>query len=183
MSHRRPAVAPKPRVIRVRRRPGAAPHLGLLTVAGTTLPCALGRTGTTRFKREGDGATPVGRFPRLRARRRAARPRPPGGRAPLAPMRAAEGWGGDVRDGRYNRPVRLPFRGSHEVMRRDDHLYDVVIVLDANIRRRVIGRGSAIFFHLARDGFEPTAGCVALRPEDMRRLLPRLGAHPVMVIG
>ncbi len=183
LSLRRPAAASKPRLLRVRRRPGAAPHLGLLTVAGITLPCALGRSGLTRFKREGDGATPVGRFALLYGHRRADRALPPGGPVPLSPIRADDGWCDDVADGRYNRPVRLPFRGSHEVMRRDDHLYDVVIVLDANVRRRVIGRGSAIFFHLARDGFEPTAGCVALRPEDMRRLLPRLGPHPVMVIG
>lgn len=175
--------APKPRILRVRHRPGAAPHLGLLTVGGLTLPCALGRGGLTRFKREGDGATPVGRFELLHGYRRDDRGLPPGGPLALAPIRVDDGWCDDAGDGRYNRPVRLPFAGSHEVMRRDDRLYDVVIVLDANVRRRVIGRGSAIFFHLARDGFEPTAGCVALAPADMRRVLARLGSRPVMVIG
>lgn len=171
-----------PRLIRVRRRPGAAPHRGLLTVGGLTLPCALGRTGLTRFKREGDGATPVGRFELLSGHWRADRSLPPGGPLRLTPIRTDDGWCDDASDGRYNRPVRIPFAPSHETMRRDDGLYDVVIVLDANIRRRVIGRGSAIFFHLARDGFAPTAGCVALRPADMRRVLARLGPRPMMVI-
>lgn len=174
--------APKPRLLRVRSRPGGG-HLGLLTVGGLTLPCALGRSGLTRFKREGDGATPVGRFELLGGFRRADRALPPGGPLPLTPIRSDHGWCDDVGDGRYNRLVRLPFAPSHETLRRDDPLYDLVIVLDANIRRRVIGRGSAIFFHLAREGFEPTAGCVALSPADMRRLLPRLGARPVMIIG
>ena len=178
-----PGPARPPRLLRVRRRPGAAPHLGLLSVAGVTLPCALGRAGLTRFKREGDGATPVGRFDLLAGRWRADRALPPGGPLPLEPIRRDDGWCDDPSDGRYNRPVRLPFHGSHEAMRRDDGLYDVVVVLDANLRRRVIGRGSAIFFHIARDGFEPTAGCVALRPADMRRVLARLGPRPVMVIG
>ncbi len=180
---RRPGPAEKPRLLRVSSRPGAAAHLGLLRVAGLTLPCALGRAGLTRFKQEGDGATPAGRYELLGGYRRADRALPPGGPLALAPIRVDDGWCDDVGDGRYNRPVRLPLRASHETMRRDDHLYDVVIVLDANIRRRSIGRGSAIFLHLARDGFEPTAGCVALRPADMRRLLPRLGARPIMIVG
>ena len=172
-----------PRILRVRHRPGAAPHLGLLSVGHLTVPCALGRSGLTRFKREGDGATPVGRFDLLATLWRADRALPPGGPLGSTPIRRDDGWCDDPADGRYNRPVRLPFRGSHEAMWRDDRLYDVVIVLDANVRRRVIGRGSAIFFHLARAGFEPTAGCVALTPADMRRVLTRLGPHPVMVIG
>ncbi len=60
-------------------------------------------------------------------------------------------------------------------MWRKDRLYDVVGVMDYNIRPRLRGRGSAIFFHIATDDLSPTAGCVALRPRDMARLLPRLG--------
>ena len=43
-----------------------------------------------------------------------------------------------------------------------DDLYDACIVLDWNIRPRRRGRGSAIFFHLARPDFTPTQGCVAV---------------------
>ena len=46
---------------------------------------------------------------------------------------------------------------------RDDHLYDFVIEIDHNTRPRVAGRGSAVFIHVARAGFAPTAGCIALR--------------------
>jgi L,D-peptidoglycan transpeptidase YkuD (ErfK/YbiS/YcfS/YnhG family) len=55
-----------------------------------------------------------------------------------------------------------------------DHLYDVIIELDHNTRPRVARRGSAVFIHHARDGFGPTAGCVALRPHDLKALLGRL---------
>ncbi|MER2604980.1 MAG: L,D-transpeptidase family protein [Siculibacillus sp.] len=169
-------------VLRVRRRPGSV-HIGVLEGAGLSLPCALGRSGLTRFKREGDGATPVGRFELLHGFRRADRALPPVAPIPLRPIRVDDGWCDDVGDGRYNRLVRLPLAASHETLRRDDALYDVVIVLDWNVRRRVIGRGSAIFFHLARPDFAPTAGCVALRPADMRRLLARLSGRCVMEIG
>ncbi len=91
-------------------------------------------------------------------------------------------WCDDAGDGRYNRPLRLPLAASHEVMRREDRLYDVVVVLDWNVRSRLIGRGSAIFFHQATPDLGPTAGCVALRPADMRRLLARLGRDPIMIV-
>lgn len=169
-------------ILRIRPLPGR-PQRGLLTGAGLSLPCALGRTGLTRFKREGDGATPVGRMALLHGHRRDDRGRPVPAPFAMTPIRPDDGWCDDADDGRYNRPVRRPFAASHEIMRRDDGLYDLVIVLDWNIRHRVIGRGSAIFLHCARPGFEPTAGCVALRPADLRRLLPRLTRNTVLVTG
>ena len=68
-------------------------------------------------------------------------------------------------------------------MWREDHLYDLTFVLDQNFSRRAKGRGSAIFFHLARPGLTPTAGCVAISAADMRKLAPRLGRGAVMAIG
>jgi L,D-peptidoglycan transpeptidase YkuD (ErfK/YbiS/YcfS/YnhG family) len=68
-------------------------------------------------------------------------------------------------------------------MWREDHLYDLTFVLDQNFSFLSKGRGSAIFFHLARVGLTPTAGCVAISPADMRKLAPRLARHTVMMIG
>ena len=65
-------------------------------------------------------------------------------------------------------------------MLRDDRLYDACIVLDWNISPRRRGRGSAIFFHLARQGYTPTQGCVAVSAAVMRRLLPRLSRQSVL---
>jgi L,D-peptidoglycan transpeptidase YkuD (ErfK/YbiS/YcfS/YnhG family) len=79
--------------------------------------------------------------------------------------------------------VRLPFALACDSMWRDDNLYDLTFVLDYNFSRRWKGAGSAIFFHIARPGLTPTAGCVAIRAADMRRLAPRLSARAVMMIG
>ncbi len=54
---------------------------------------------------------------------------------------------------------------------REDHLYDLIIVLGYNDRPRVRGRGSAIFVHLAREGYTPTAGCIGLSRHDLMMLL------------
>jgi L,D-peptidoglycan transpeptidase YkuD (ErfK/YbiS/YcfS/YnhG family) len=101
----------------------------------------------------------------------------------LRAMRREAGWCEDPASPRYNRPVRLPARDCTDRMWREDGLYDLTFVLDQNFSRRAKGRGSAIFFHLARPGLTPTAGCVAIRPADMRKLAPRLGAGAQMWIG
>jgi len=157
------------------RRSSLDHRRGWLKAGNLTLPCALGRSGVSHAKREGDGASPAGRFRLLQAFYRADRgPRPRTG-LKLTPIRRTDGWSDDVRDRRYNRLVPLPCPTSHERMWRDDHLYDVVIDIGWNrgpIRR---GRGSAIFLHLARPGFLPTEGCVAVEPRMARRLLERIG--------
>lgn len=161
-------------LICVRRSP-LDPRRGLLTAGALRLPCALGAAGVTHRKREGDGASPAGRFRLLGAFYRPDRLPRPRTRLPLRPLRPGDGWCDDPSDRRYNRPVRLPGSARHERMWRDDHLYDVVLDIAWNRGPIVRGRGSAIFLHLARPGFAPTEGCVAVEPQKIARLLPRIG--------
>ena len=156
----------------VRRRPGRATQ-GLLTFAGRTVPCALGRGGTSIVKREGDGATPVGTFP-LVAAFAPAKGRTRASPLPFRLVSATDGWCDAPDDRNYNRPVRAPYPASHERLVRTDHLYDMVVIPDHNLSRRVRGRGSAVFMHLARPGHTATEGCVALARRDMKWLWPRL---------
>ncbi len=170
-----------PSLISVRRRPGDG-RRGILTLDGRSTPCALGRGGVTRFKREGDGATPAGRFRLLCVSYRADRCRRPRTALPVSRIAPADGWCDDPGDRNYNRPVRLPYPAGHEILWRDDALYDIVVVLDHNIWPRQRGAGSAIFFHIAEPGFPPTEGCVAVARQAMRRILAAVGAVAVMEI-
>lgn len=170
--------------IRVRAMVGDR-RRGQLLVGPAVIPCALGAGGIVSDKREGDGGSPRGRF---RLRGGAYRPDHLGLRPPTAlPLRATrpdDGWCDESRDRRYNRPIRLPAPGvSAESMWRDDGLYDVVIDLDYNRAPIRKGRGSAIFLHIARDGYRPTEGCVALARADLLRLLKRLGPRTHLRIG
>jgi L,D-peptidoglycan transpeptidase YkuD (ErfK/YbiS/YcfS/YnhG family) len=168
--------------IRVLPRPDD-PTRGVLIFGALRLACRLGRGGVTATKREGDGATPRGHAMRLlQAFYRADRIGRPATRLPCRPIRVDDGWCDDASDGRYNRPVRLPCAASHEVMRRDDRQYDIVVILDWNISRRGLGRGSAIFLHQTPTPSRPTAGCVALEPGDLRRLLARLPRHAEILV-
>ena len=125
---------------------------GWLTAGPLRIPCALGPAGIVRIKREGDKGTPAGRFRLLWGYYRPDRVRLRVAGAPLTPLRRDQGWCEDPSSPRYNRPVRLPARDCTDRMWREDHLYDLTFVLDQNFSRRAKGRGSAIFFHLARPG-------------------------------
>jgi L,D-peptidoglycan transpeptidase YkuD (ErfK/YbiS/YcfS/YnhG family) len=134
------------------------------------------------MKREGDGATPAGR---LRLVRLIVRPDRlhPRSTLPIRALRRNDGWCEDSRHGSYNRPIRLPSPAGHETMWREDRLYDIVGVLDWNISPRASRRGSAIFLHLAREGYGPTAGCIALNRRDLCLLLTAAGRHPRFLVA
>lgn len=148
---------------------------GWLTYGNLRFPCALGRSGRRVRKREGDGATPIGVWPIQRAFYRAGRMARPRAAIAMRPLRPHDGWCETPGDRNYNRLIRHPYPASAETMWREDALYDLVVVLGHNDRPRVHGAGSAIFMHLAREGFRPTAGCVALRSGDLRKLLAAIG--------
>jgi L,D-peptidoglycan transpeptidase YkuD (ErfK/YbiS/YcfS/YnhG family) len=152
-----------------------------MNIGGTVFVCALGRGGISAGKREGDGATPLARM-RLLSGYFRRRHFSPVSRLPMRPIAKDLGWCEVPADRNYNRPVPIPYGASHEHMLRPDGLYDACLVLDWNISPRRRGRGSAIFFHLARPGMTPTAGCVAVSRAVMARLLPRVSGRTVVVV-
>ena len=160
-----------------------ASRQGFLECGPLHLRCALGRSGITAVKLEGDGATPAGRWRLVEVRWRCDRGPRPRTVLPVRAIRPDDGWCDAPDDRNYNRPVSHPYSASAERLWRADHLYDIVVVFAYNSRPRARGRGSAIFMHLARAGFPPTEGCIALGVADMRRLLARLGASARFVIG
>ena len=164
------------------RLPGERGPRGHVKAGPLTLSCALGRAGVTHAKREGDKATPAGATRILHGYYRADAMSRPFCQIPLRPTPRDLGWCDAPGSPLYNRPTRLPLAEPHEVMWRHDGLYDVVFVLDYNIEPRRAGRGSAIFLHCAKPGLSPTLGCVALRPADMRRLLPLLARTTVVMV-
>jgi L,D-peptidoglycan transpeptidase YkuD (ErfK/YbiS/YcfS/YnhG family) len=146
------------------------------------LPVALGRGGIKADKREGDGGTPRGRFHPLRLWWRADRLPRPRTLLPVRRIGSDEAWCEDPNDRRYNRSFRRSANEPGDRLRRKDDLYDMIIEIDHNTRPRIAGRGSAVFIHVARPGFGPTAGCVALRSGDLQRLLGRLNAKTRILI-
>ena len=148
--------------------------VGRLTFGLVTVACALGRSGKTFRKREGDGATPIGSFALRKVFYRPDRLRAFATGISTARLAPHDGWCDAPHHRLYNRFVRHPISASAEHLWRDDHLYDLIVVIGHNDRPRMKGAGSAIFLHVAREGYEPTEGCVAVRVGDLRKLLTRI---------
>ena len=148
---------------------------GRFELEGRQVRCALGRSGViaAEDKREGDGASPLGAWPIRRVLYRPDRGPKPITALPLELLAQDDGWCDAPGDPAYNRPVKLPFAASAEAMWREDGVYDVVVVLGHNDDPPVPGMGSAIFLHLAREGYAPTEGCVALSRPDLDLLLSK----------
>ncbi|WP_295312575.1 L,D-transpeptidase family protein [Roseobacter sp.] len=147
---------------------------------GQYYPCTIGKTGTTSRKKEGDGATPRGEHRivgMLYRPDRIARP------APWAlPVGPRDLWSDDMGHEDYNMMVRAPYPHSHEVLRRADPLYDLIILTDWNWPYAVKGRGSAIFIHQQRRPGYPTEGCVAFRREHLRRIAPLITLQTRLIV-
>lgn len=154
----------------------------ILTLGNISVQAALGRSGKTAFKREGDGGTPIADMKVLYGFMRGDRVQSLSTSLPIKRIHKNMLWCDDPNHPAYNRLVKAPFRPSHEEMKRQDSLYDICLVLDWNITRRSRHRGSAIFFHLIRPGYQPTAGCVAVSLRDMKRLIRFIKPGTVMKV-
>jgi len=159
--------------ITVTRAPGNRTR-GILRINGRAFPVALGRAGIKANKREGDGATPRGRFRPQRLWWRADRMPRLRTHLPARTISRIDAWCEDPADPRYNMPISLKDAAPGDRLWREDDLYNLIIELDHNMRPRIAGRGSAVFLHLSRKQLLPTAGCVAMPIEELRRLVPLL---------
>jgi L,D-peptidoglycan transpeptidase YkuD (ErfK/YbiS/YcfS/YnhG family) len=167
----------------VRRAPGR-PCEARVQLAHSVRCAAIGRGRLRALKREGDGGTPLGRFPIRRVLYRADRTSRPRTHLPVSAIRDRDGWSDDPRDRNYNRLIKLPSKRSAEGLKRDDNLYDLIIVLGHNDRQRIKGNASAIFMHLARPGYTPTEGCIALSRRDLYAVLAEIQrGTEILVMG
>ncbi len=160
-------------------------HLREIHFDGQTHPCRIGRDGAIaeQHGQEGDFKTPLGTYILRYGFYRADRlPKPPCA-LPFWPIRNNDGWCDDPSDVAYNQTVRLPYPASAESLIRDDPAYDIIIVLGHNDSPPQAGKGSAIFLHVTRIDDKQTAGCVAVSPEVMAQLLPKLSPGDAIKIN
>lgn len=157
---------------------------GTLLAGERSLRCALGRGGVAAAidKREGDLRTPLGRWPLRRVYFRPDKLGAPQTRLPATALTDTMGWCDAPEDPAYNRLVALPYPASAERLWREDDVYDLIVELGYNDDPVVPGRGSAIFWHLARPDFSGTEGCVAIAREDMLWALAQLGPEDALEI-
>jgi L,D-peptidoglycan transpeptidase YkuD (ErfK/YbiS/YcfS/YnhG family) len=156
---------------------------GRMHFTGETYDCALGRSGMHATKREGDGITPTGIYALRSVLYRPDRVNPPETTLAVSSLGQNDGWCDDPNSPAYNQPILLPSDASAEHLWREDHLYDVIVVLGHNDDPVIPGAGSAIFMHVASDGYGPTEGCIALAIGDLQTVLAGCNSGTTITIG
>ncbi len=147
---------------------------------GRVLPCAIGQGDVTNDKKEGDGATPSGTHIITGMYYRPDRMAAPNNWA--VPIGPRDLWSDASSEAQYNLHVRAPYPHSHEIMRRSDPLYDMVLITDWNWPIATPGKGSAIFLHVWRRPRYPTAGCVAFSKQNLHWIVNRIAPGTRLIV-
>ena len=132
--------------------------------------CCIGKKGLKTKKVEGDLATPKGTYLLKKLYYRSDKFKKIETLIPKIRIKKNMGWCNDPKNRFYNSLIKIRKKVKHEKMYRKDRKYDLVIVIDYNLKKPVPFKGSAIFIHLTQN-YKPTAGCIALSKNDMLVLL------------
>ena len=128
--------------------------------------------GLTKKKQEGDLKTPRGRFKFLTLMYRKDRINSINSGIKKKIIKKNMGWCDDSKSVNYNKIIKFPFKGSAEKLYLKNNNYDLILALNYNTRPVKKNMGSAIFLHIASKNFKPTKGCIAIKKEDLIKILP-----------
>ena len=145
--------------------------------------CALGKAGIQKKFKEGDKITPKGTYKILSIYFREDRIKKIKCSIRKIKITKQMGWCDDSKSKHYNKQIKLPSKLSHETLYRKDNIYDIVCVINYNINPTLKERGSAIFLHVARNKYQKTSGCIALKKNHLKKLLTLIKKNTKIKIG
>ena len=147
---------------------------GYLKYGNLKFKCALGKSGIGNKKIEGDKITPRGTFDIIKIYYRSDRIKKLSSKFRLIRITKKMGWCDDPKSKKYNQFIKLPTKYSHEILYRKENIYDLILVLNYNMKPTFKNKGSAIFIHIAKKNYKETAGCVALKKSDLVYLVKEI---------
>ena len=156
---------------------------GFLKYKKLKFKCTLGKAGIRKKKREGDNITPKGTFKIVKIYYRSDRIKKISSKFRLIEITKNIGWCDDPKSRKYNQPIKLPTKYSHEILYRRDNIYDLILVLNYNMKPTIKNKGSAIFIHMAKENYKKTAGCVALKKVDLIFLIKEINKNTKVIIN
>ena len=145
--------------------------------------CAIGKRGISKFKKEGDNCTPKGKFNFLKVFFRKDRVGNINSNLKKKMIKKNMGWCDDPASKNYNKLVKLPFKKSCEKLYKKNDIYDVILIINYNLKPIIKNKGSAIFLHISSKEYSPTKGCVAVSKEDMFLLLNFIKKNTKIIIS
>ncbi len=144
--------------------------------------CAIGKRGIGIKKKEGDLITPKGSFKIVQIFYRRDRIGDLITNIPKKNIKKNMGWCDDPKSNKYNQLIRYPFNFNSEKLHRADNIYDIILVLSYNLKPIIKNKGSAIFIHIANKRFSSTEGCVALKKEQLIKIVGKLKRKDKVII-
>ena len=139
--------------------------------------CALGKAGIGKKKKEGDNITPKGLYKIVKIYYRKDRIKKVSSKFKLIKITKNIGWCDDPNSEKYNQIINLPTKYSYEKLYRKDNVYDLILVLNYNMSPIIKNKGSAIFIHITKKKYQPTQGCVALKKNNLLKLISKINKN------
>ena len=156
---------------------------GYLKYKDLKFKCALGKAGIGYKKVEGDNITPNGVFRIVKIYYRKDRVKKLSSKFKLIKINEKMAWCDDPKSRKYNQLIKLPTKYSHEILYRRDNIYDLILVLNYNMRPIIKNKGSAIFIHVAKTNYKKTAGCIALKKANLIYLVREITKNTKVIIN
>jgi L,D-peptidoglycan transpeptidase YkuD (ErfK/YbiS/YcfS/YnhG family) len=150
---------------------------GYLKYKNYKFKCALGKSGIRDKTKEGDNITPKGTFDIIKIYYRGDRVKKLSSKFKLIKITKKMGWCDDPDSRKYNQLIKLPTKYSHEILYRRDNIYDLILVLNYNMKPTFKNKGSAIFIHIAKKNYKKTLGCIALKKVDLINLVKEINRN------
>jgi L,D-peptidoglycan transpeptidase YkuD (ErfK/YbiS/YcfS/YnhG family) len=149
----------------------------LLKFNNVKFRCALGKSGIGDKEIEGDNVTPRGTYRIVKIYYRKDRIKKITSKFKLIKITKIMGWCNDIKSKKYNQLIKLPTKYSHEKLYRKDNVYDLILVLNYNMKPIIKNKGSAIFIHVTRENYQSTQGCIALKKNNLIKLISKINKN------
>jgi L,D-peptidoglycan transpeptidase YkuD (ErfK/YbiS/YcfS/YnhG family) len=156
---------------------------GYLIYKNFTFKCALGKNGIGQKGREGDFITPKGKYKLIKIYYRPDRIKKINSPLKKIKIKKNMGWCDDVNSKFYNKQIKINKKINYEKLYRKDNIYDIIVVLNYNLKPIIKGKGSAIFLHVAKKNYNKTKGCIALKKNELLNLVKKIKKNTQIKIG
>lgn len=97
-------------------------------------------------------------------------------------IREDMGWCDDPKSKDYNKLIKLPFAYNFEKLFRKENNYDIILILNYNMKPVIKNKGSAIFIHIAKKNYKKTEGCIALKKIHLLKIIKRMNKNTTIKI-
>ena len=146
------------------------------------IKCSIGKRGLTERKTEGDLKTPKGTFNFKLILYRPDKIKNFRAKIKKVKIKKNFGWCDDPKSSSYNKLIKFPFENSAEKLYLKKNIYDLILVINYNMKPIEKNKGSAIFLHIATKNLTPTRGCLAIKKEYLLKVLPLINKKTKLFI-